>query len=291
MWNAPQANADSPSSTSTLRQSTRREISAPYWPARPGIDPMSSSSYWPMSAVYVHGTAPFSRIQATATDVSRPPEKATPTRSPTGREVSTFDTQASLGADAPSARAGRHVDSADVTISVRPATTDDWPSIWPIVDATVQAGETYAYPRDLTSESAYGLWMEEPPGLTVIAVDDNGGAVVGTAKMGPNRPAQGSHIGTASFMVAPGARGLGVGRALGDYVVRWHREQGYRGIQFNAVVETNVAAVNLWKQLGFEIIGTVPGAFDHPQQGYVGLHIMFRAINGRNGRPNAPTTP
>src|ERR1700761_4843260 len=53
---------------------------------------MSGSSYWPMSAVYVHGTAPFSRIHATATEVSRPPEKAIPTRSPTGRELSTLDT-------------------------------------------------------------------------------------------------------------------------------------------------------------------------------------------------------
>src|ERR1700761_8346633 len=51
---------------------------------------MSGSSYWPMSAVYVHGTAPLSRIHATATEVSRPPEKAIPTRSPTGREASTL---------------------------------------------------------------------------------------------------------------------------------------------------------------------------------------------------------
>src|ERR671921_1448273 len=57
---------------------------------------MSGSSYWPMSAVYVQGTAPLSRIQATATEVSRPPEKAIPTRSPTGREVSTLDTRRSM---------------------------------------------------------------------------------------------------------------------------------------------------------------------------------------------------
>src|SRR3954454_9065569 len=53
---------------------------------------MSGSSAWPMSAVYVHGTAPLSRIHATATEVSRPPEKAIPTRSPTGREARTLDT-------------------------------------------------------------------------------------------------------------------------------------------------------------------------------------------------------
>src|ERR1700733_15541284 len=90
MWKAPHARAASPSSTRAARQSTSRAVSAPYAVARPGTDAMSGSSYWPMSAVYVHGTAPFSRIHATATDVSRPPEKAMPTRSPTGREASTL---------------------------------------------------------------------------------------------------------------------------------------------------------------------------------------------------------
>ncbi len=92
MWKAPHARADRPSSTSALRQSTRRATSAPYWPARVGTVSISGSSYWPRSAVYVQGTAPFSRIHATATEVSRPPEKAMPTRSPTGREVRTLDT-------------------------------------------------------------------------------------------------------------------------------------------------------------------------------------------------------
>src|SRR5690242_10568374 len=96
MWNAPQASAARPSSTRASRQSTSRAVSAPYAAARPGTEAMSGSSYWPMSAVYVYGTAPFSRIHATATEVSRPPEKAMPTRSPTGREVSTLDMTASI---------------------------------------------------------------------------------------------------------------------------------------------------------------------------------------------------
>ncbi len=49
---------------------------------------------------------------------------------------------------------------------------------------------------------------------------------------------------------------------------------GYRAMQFNAVVETNTAAVRLWQSLGFEIIGTVPEAYDHRACGVVGLHVM-----------------
>jgi GNAT superfamily N-acetyltransferase len=93
--------------------------------------------------------------------------------------------------------------------------------------------------------------------------------------MGPNRPGRGAHIATASFMVDPAHEGRGVGRALSAHVVAWARAAGYRGIQFNAVVETNHGAVRLWQALGFEIVCTVPEALDHPEHGFVGLHVMF----------------
>jgi L-amino acid N-acyltransferase YncA len=158
-------------------------------------------------------------------------------------------------------------------MEIREATDSDWPAIWPIVEATVRAGDTYAYDPGLGSDDARALWMAQAPAATVVALD--GAEVLGTARMGPNRDGPGAHIGTASFMVSPSARGRGVGRALASYVVDWHRTQGFRGIQFNAVVETNTAAVALWRSLGFETVGTVPGAFKHPEHGYVGLHVMF----------------
>ena len=160
---------------------------------------------------------------------------------------------------------------------IRPATVDDWPQIWPFFAAIVADGETYAYPDDLTSEQASELWMEQPPGLTVVL--EEVGQVLGSAKMGPNRPSRGDHVGTASFMVDPAASGRGIGRALATYAVDWHRHQGYAGIQFNAVVETNAPAVHLWESIGFEIVGTVPGAFRSARHGRVGLHVMYLALD------------
>ena len=157
---------------------------------------------------------------------------------------------------------------------IRPATDLDWPGIWPFFAATVAAGETYAYPPDITREQGRTLWLEPPPGAAVV-LEDGRGVILGSAKMGPNRPGAGAHVGTASFMVAPEARGRGVGRALAEHVVQWHRDAGFRSIQFNAVVETNTAAVHLWQSLGFVIVGTVPGAFRSPTRGYVGLHVMY----------------
>jgi L-amino acid N-acyltransferase YncA len=162
-------------------------------------------------------------------------------------------------------------------VIIRPADDSDWPRIWPFFHEIVLDGETYAFPEDLTLETGRGWWVEEPPGHTVVLEED--GRILGSAKMGPNRPGRGDHVGTASFMVDPTAQGRGVGRALASYVVEWHRAQGYAGIQFNAVVETNTAAVRLWQAFGFEIIGTVPGAFRSKAHGRVGLHVMYLALD------------
>ena len=161
-------------------------------------------------------------------------------------------------------------------VVVRPIRDEDWPAVHRIIDEVVRDGETYAYPEDLTSEAARALWIEHSPGLTVVAERDGG--ILGSAKMGPNRPGRGDHIGTASFMVAREARGTGVGRLLGEWVVDWHRREGFEGIQFNAVVASNEVAVRLWRSLGFEIMGTVPGAFRSRRHGRVGLHVMFLAL-------------
>jgi GNAT superfamily N-acetyltransferase len=96
--------------------------------------------------------------------------------------------------------------------------------------------------------------------------------------MYPNRPGPGSHVASASFMVDSAARGKGVGRLLCEDMIDWARREGFRAIQFNAVVETNESAVHLWQELGFRIIGTVPEAFNHPKHGYVGLHVMHRPL-------------
>ncbi|TYP89599.1 GNAT family N-acetyltransferase [Blastococcus xanthinilyticus] len=157
-------------------------------------------------------------------------------------------------------------------MQIREATEDDWPAIHPIFRAVVDAGETYAYPAGLSMEAARPLWMEPSPGRTFVAVD--GDRVLGSAKTGPNRPGRGSHVATASFMVDPAAQGRGAGRALGEHVVAAARADGYRAMQFNAVVETNTAAVALWRSLGFRVVGTVPEAFEHPEHGFVGLHVM-----------------
>lgn len=161
-------------------------------------------------------------------------------------------------------------------VEIRSCRDTDWPQVWEIFREVVAAGETYAYDPAWTEDEARDVWIEQPPGVTLVAVV--GRTILGTAKAGPNRPGRGSHVATASFMVRDDARGQGVGRALGEAVLAWAREQGYAAMQFNAVVETNAPAVHLWQALGFSIIGTVPEAFEHPVHGRVGLHVLHRFL-------------
>lgn len=162
-------------------------------------------------------------------------------------------------------------------MQIRAATAADWPAIWSFLHRIVAAGETYTWPPDITEDQARRMWMLEPPGRTVVAALPDG-TVVGSAKTGPNQLGPGSHIAGASFMVSPEYGGRGVGRALGERVLELARVDGYRAMQFNAVVETNTGAVALWRSLGFQVIGTLPEGFRHPTHGFVGLHIMHRRL-------------
>jgi L-amino acid N-acyltransferase YncA len=162
-------------------------------------------------------------------------------------------------------------------MEIRTATDQDWPGIYRFYSTIMAEGRTYPFPERQTLAEAKPWWMEPPPGRTVVAVED--GRIVGSAKMGPNRPGRGSHIATASFLVDPEHQGKGTGRALGEYVIDWSGAEGFHGIVFNAVVEVNRPAVHLWKALGFEVIGTVPEAFDHPDDGLVGLHVMYLRLD------------
>jgi GNAT superfamily N-acetyltransferase len=162
-------------------------------------------------------------------------------------------------------------------VLIRDATREDWPAMWSLMRPIVEAGETFVWSPDTTEDQARSMWMHEPPGATVVAVDAFG-SVLGTAEVHANFGGGGRHVANAGFMVDARHAGRGVGRALGEYVLERARLDGFEAMQFNAVVETNVHAVALWQSLGFEILATVPKAFQHPTAGRIGLHIMYRAL-------------
>jgi len=158
---------------------------------------------------------------------------------------------------------------------IRDGRPEDWAGIWPFFRQIVAAGETYTWPRDMSEHDARAAWFPSP-GRTVVA--SVAGTVVGTAKTQPNQAGPGAHVANASFMVDPAYGGRGIGRALAEHVLARARADGYRAMQFNAVVASNAGAVRLWSSLGFTVVGTVPAAFDHPRLGPVPLLTMYRTL-------------
>jgi len=160
-------------------------------------------------------------------------------------------------------------------LDIRLARETDRDAIWNIFHAIVAPGDTYAFDPQISREDALAYWFREDT-HTYVAEED--GRVVGTYILKANQPGLGSHVANAAFMVAPDAQGSGVGRRMAEHCLGEARRLGFRAMQFNFVVSTNKGAICLWKQLGFDIVGTLPGAFRHPKRGYVDVYVMFRSL-------------
>src|SRR4029453_7768703 len=160
-------------------------------------------------------------------------------------------------------------------MTIRPATSADAEAIWQIFRAVVAGGDTYAFAPDTSRKEALDYFLGANMQSWVAELD---GAVVGMYKLIPNRRDLGSHVANASFMVHPSAHGRGIGRAMGEHCLTEARRAGYQAMQFNFVVRTNTGAVHLWQDLGFNILATLPKAFNHRQLGYVDAYVMHRFL-------------
>ncbi len=158
-------------------------------------------------------------------------------------------------------------------MNIREATQADFDAIWPIFHEVVAAQDTYSYDPAITKEEAFRQWMALPD-RTYVAVDD--GLVLGTYYLKTNHQGPGSHVCNCGYMVSAAARGRGLATAMCEHSQAAALEMGFKAMQFNLVVETNEGAARLWQKLGFEIVGTIPRAFDHRELGYVGAHVMFK---------------
>ncbi|TWT79706.1 Acetyltransferase (GNAT) family protein [Planctomycetes bacterium CA13] len=159
---------------------------------------------------------------------------------------------------------------------IRQLVDADWPATWKVIERVFRVGDTYPYSRDTTMEEAYRIWVSTPA-KTYITVDDSG-AILGTYYIKPNQPGQGSHICNCGYIVSNAARGLGIATEMCEHSQRQAEADGYRAMQYNFVVSTNAGAVRLWQKLGFDIVGTLPEAFAHPDAGYVDAYVMYKKL-------------
>lgn len=153
----------------------------------------------------------------------------------------------------------------------------DWPKVWALLEPVFRAGETYAVDPDITEDAARQYWTELPR-QTWVAVDEGSGELLGTYYLKTNQPGPGRHVCNCGYVVAAAARGRGVASDLCRQSQDAARALGYRAMQFNCVAASNTGAVRLWQKLGYDIVGTLPGAFLHPALGEVDAHVMFKRL-------------
>ena len=161
-------------------------------------------------------------------------------------------------------------------LTIRAATATDHDAIWKIFQATIVTGDTFVFDASTSREKALAYWCAAEAATFVAEQDGN---VIGSYLLRPNQPGLGDHVANAGYMVELSARGLGVGRAMAEHSLEEARRRGYHAMQFNFVVSTNESAVHLWRQLGFHIVGTLPGVFRHAEKGFVDAYVMFRSLD------------
>ena len=161
-------------------------------------------------------------------------------------------------------------------VSIRKYKDEDREGIEKIIKYVVSQGDSYTYSPDTPLESVIEDWISPEKDTFVVITEE--GEVVGTFYIKANQIGLGSHIANGSYMVAPDARRKGIGKLMGEFSIEEAKRQGYRAMQFNFVVKSNEKAVKLWQNLGFEIIGEIPNAFRHSQNGMTNAYIMYRKL-------------
>jgi ribosomal protein S18 acetylase RimI-like enzyme len=153
----------------------------------------------------------------------------------------------------------------------------DWSNVWAILEPVFRAGETYAFPVDISEEDARRAWTGSPKEI-FIAEDGDTGQIVGTYYLKPNHDGPGSHVCNCGYVVSADARGRGVASLMCEHSQDEAASRGFRAMQFNLVAASNDGAVRLWKKMGFDVVGTLPGAFRHPNLGFVDAHVMYKLL-------------
>lgn len=160
-------------------------------------------------------------------------------------------------------------------VEIRNAEDRDKSAVWKIIKSVIACGDTYVFDPDTPEDEMMTYWFS-PEKHVYVAEED--GEILGTYWIKANQPGLGSHVGNGAYMVSPNAKGKGVGRKMAEHSIEESRRLGFKSIQFNFVVKSNEVAVKLWKSVGFEVIGEIPDAFDHKQNGLTNAYIMYRKL-------------
>jgi ribosomal protein S18 acetylase RimI-like enzyme len=158
---------------------------------------------------------------------------------------------------------------------IRPATPEDAPAIWSILEPVLRAGETYTIDRNIAEADAISYWCG-PDHETFVAADD--ARILGSYYLRANQAGGGHHVANCGYMTSAWAQGKGVARSMLEHSLARAAQRGFLAMQFNFVVSTNERAIKTWEAYGFRKIGRIPLGFEHPTLGFVDAFVMHRQL-------------
>lgn len=161
---------------------------------------------------------------------------------------------------------------------IRPFETPDAKAVWNLLEQTFRAGDSYAVDPMITQADAMNMWVSAPIATFVTELN---GDILGTYYIKTNQKGGGAHVCNCGYVTAAAARGQGLASAMCAHSQETARALGYKAMQFNFVLATNTGAIRLWERAGFDTVGRIPDAFDHPNAGLTDALVMYKWLAGR----------
>lgn len=158
---------------------------------------------------------------------------------------------------------------------IRSANAADNEALWAILKPIFRAGDTYAIPRDISREDALAFWVGGNHSAYVV---EDAGEIAATYYICHNQQGGGAHVCNCGFATSPASRGKGHARKMLAHALETARATGFTAMQFNFVLSSNKAALKLWAEAGFETVGTLPKAFDHPSLGLIDALVLYKFL-------------
>lgn len=158
------------------------------------------------------------------------------------------------------------------TLTIKEVSEDHFDEIWPIFQEVVKDADSYPYSPDITKEEAKKLWFSSAAHVYIAYLDSK---PVATRYIVPNKPGLSSHIANTGVMIDKKYRGQGLGKSMMEFAIKKAKELGFKAIQVNLVVSTNIASIKICQKYGFKIIGIIPKAFHYKREKYIDAYIMF----------------
>ena len=163
----------------------------------------------------------------------------------------------------------------DKTLVLRPYTPADLPEMTSLWNQVIEEANSFPWEETMDITQAAAFFAKQTHSVVACMPD---GKIAGCYILHPNNEGRCAHTANASYGVLKKYRGRGIGRALVKHSLETAAECGFLGLQFNAVVATNEAAIALYRSLGFHFIGTTPQGYRLGDGSFVDIYLFYKSL-------------